>query len=106
VARACTVVELQNDGFATNALYLMHAIPIFHGQNGTLYLDNTDLPYACSPDGGFHDFFKYEEYLVPWCDEASMNPPTCHILYGMLPGSLVLSSSCGLGSRGLSSPDP
>ena len=65
--QACTVVELQNDGFATNMLYLMHAIPIFYQQNGTLYIDNTNFPYNCAQDGGFHDFFKYDEHLVPWC---------------------------------------
>lgn len=65
--QGCTVVELQNDGFATNMLYLMHAIPIFYQQNGTLYIDNTNFPYNCAQDGGFHDFFKYDEHLVPWC---------------------------------------
>jgi hypothetical protein len=65
--QSCTVVELQNDGFATNMLYLMHAIPIFYQQNGTLYIDNTDFPYTCAQDGGFHDFFRYDEHLVPWC---------------------------------------
>ncbi|CAL8466399.1 g5935 [Coccomyxa elongata] len=44
----------------------MHAIPIFYQQNGTLYIDNTNFPYNCAPDGGFHDFFKYDEHLVPW----------------------------------------
>lgn len=67
LARACTVVQLLNDGFATNALYLMRAIPIFYRQNGTLYVDNTDFPYSCGQDGGFHDFFKYEEHLADWC---------------------------------------
>ena len=65
-SHACTVFEFQNDGFASNALYLMRAIPIFYGQNGTLFLDNRAFPYACSADGGFHDFFKYDEHLVPW----------------------------------------
>lgn len=72
--RACTIVELQNDGFATNMLYLVHAIPIFYQQNGTLYIDNTNFPYNCAQDGGFHDFFKYDEHLVPWCDAT---PATC-----------------------------
>jgi hypothetical protein len=44
----------------------MRAIPIFYGQNGTLFLDNSAFPYACSADGGFHEFFKYDEHLVPW----------------------------------------
>ena len=126
--QACTIFQFQNDGFASNALYLLRAIPIFYGQNGagtsacipcavqhaaghamlcclshvracaqpdmtlasashmevdcrrvmtelgstlptcagTLYLDNTDFPYACGEDGGFHDFFKDDEHLVPW----------------------------------------
>ena len=64
--QGCTVVELQNEGFATNMLYLMHAIPIFYQQNGTLYIDNTNFPYTCAQDGGFHEFFRYDEHLVPW----------------------------------------
>ena len=64
---ACTVVQLRGDvGFATNALYLMRAAPIFHGQNGTLFVDNTDFQYSCAQDGGWHDFFAHDERLVPW----------------------------------------
>lgn len=31
---ACTIFQFQNDGFASNALYLLRAIPIFLRQNG------------------------------------------------------------------------
>ena len=66
VSAACTVLELQADGFATNAMYLMHAIPIFLNQNGTLFIDSTAFPYTCDDDGSIMDFFKDEELFVPW----------------------------------------
>jgi hypothetical protein len=63
---ACTVLEMQGDGFATNAMYLLHAIPIFLRQNGTFFIDSSAFPYSCNEGGGFMDFFKYEELIVPW----------------------------------------
>jgi hypothetical protein len=66
LVRSCTVIELGSAGFVSNAIGLLHAIPMFHKQNGTLFIDNTNLNYKCDPDGGWHDFFSGEEHLVPW----------------------------------------
>ena len=66
LSAACTVIELQADGFATNAMYLMHAIPIFLNQNGTFFIDSTAFPYTCEEGGGIMDFFMDEELFVPW----------------------------------------
>lgn len=60
------MIELDNSGFVSNAIGLLHAIPMFHKQNGTLFLDNTNFQYKCDPDGGWHDFFSGEDFLVPW----------------------------------------
>ena len=66
LSSACTVLELQGDGFATNAMYLLHAIPIFLKQNGTFFIDSSAFPYFCNKGRGFMDFFRYEELFVPW----------------------------------------
>ena len=42
-AQACTVFEFADSGFAANAIHLMHAVPIFDGNNGTFFLDNTQV---------------------------------------------------------------
>ncbi|CAL8469658.1 g9199 [Coccomyxa elongata] len=44
----------------------MHAVPIFDGNNGTFFLDNTQFAYKCEEGGGWHDFFAYQDHLVPW----------------------------------------
>lgn len=44
---ACTVFEFANSGFAANAIHLMHAVPIFDGNNGTFFLDNTQVSLVC-----------------------------------------------------------
>jgi len=65
---ACTVLELQQDGFASNAMYLLHALPIFLKQNGTFFIDSSAFPYTCNEEGGsFMDFFIPEQLVVPWC---------------------------------------
>ena len=43
LAQACTVFEFADSGFAANAIHLMHAVPIFDGNNGTFFLDNTQV---------------------------------------------------------------
>jgi hypothetical protein len=63
---ACTVIELDPTGFVNNAMTLLHAIPMFLRQNGTVFVDNTNFQYKCSDDSGWHDFFSGEEDLVPW----------------------------------------
>ena len=41
--QACTVFEFADSGFTANAIHLMHAVPIFDGNNGTFFLDNTQV---------------------------------------------------------------
>ena len=90
-AWACTIFEFADSGFAANAIHLMHAVPIFDGNNGTFFLDNSQVSiciksapashhasstvdkamllqfaYKCSEGGGWHDFFAYQDHLVPW----------------------------------------
>ncbi len=43
---ACTIFEFADSGFAANAIHLMHAVPIFDGNNGTFFLDNTQVRLA------------------------------------------------------------
>ena len=64
--RPCTIFEFADSGFAANAIHLMHAVPIFDGNNGTFFLDNTQFAYKCEEGGGWHDFFAYQDHLVPW----------------------------------------
>ena len=66
ISSACTVLELQQDGFATNAMYLLHALPIFSKQNGTFFLDSSAFPYTCNEGSGLMDFFLPEDIVVPW----------------------------------------
>ena len=65
-AWSCTIFEFQDSGFAANAIHLLHAVPIFDGNNGTFFLDNTKFAYKCEEGGGWHDFFAYQDHLVPW----------------------------------------
>ena len=50
---ACTVFEFADSGFAANAIHLMHAVPIFNGNNGTFFLDNTQVCLVCLSQWGF-----------------------------------------------------
>ncbi|CAL8469442.1 g8983 [Coccomyxa elongata] len=50
-------------------------VPIFHNTNGTFFLDNTKNHYKCSEDGGWHDFFAWEDQLVPWTQEKEDAEP-------------------------------
>lgn len=50
---ACTIFELNDSGFAANAVHLLHVEPIFGGgNNGTLFVDATKFAYKCSEGGG------------------------------------------------------
>ena len=62
----CTIVTLDNSGFANNAYSLLHALPMFYRRNGTFFLDNSDFNYKCSEGGGWHEFFSGEDKIVPW----------------------------------------
>ncbi len=44
---ACTIFEFADSGFAANAIHLMHAVPIFDGNNGTFFLDNSQVRLGC-----------------------------------------------------------
>jgi hypothetical protein len=48
----CTIFEFQDSGFAANAIHLLHAVPIFDGNNGTFFLDNSKFAYKCEEGGG------------------------------------------------------
>ncbi len=56
-AQSCTVLQFTNHSFSANAVRLMHALPIFEGTNGTLYLDFSASTHKCHADGGWQDFF-------------------------------------------------
>ncbi|BDA45365.1 hypothetical protein COCOBI_07-1520 [Coccomyxa sp. Obi] len=53
--------------------------PIFGGDNnGTLFVDATKFAYKCSEGGGWHDFFRVEDVLVPWAPgREAMEGTTC-----------------------------
>ena len=74
-ADACTIFVFSGAGFAANAFAIAHMVPIFHKMNGTLFIDNKDNYYKCSEEGGWHDFFAWEEELVPWTAEAEAEEP-------------------------------
>ena len=57
-AQCCTVLSFTNHSFSANVVRLLHSLPIFDGQNGTLYLDSTASSHKCHADGGFHEFFN------------------------------------------------
>ena len=75
VALCCTIYEFNGSGFAANAFAIAHMVPIFHNTNGTFFLDNTNNYYKCSEDGGWHDFFAWEDQLVPWTAEKEAQEP-------------------------------
>lgn len=64
--QGCTIITLDNSGFASNAYSLLHALPIFYRRNGTFFLDNSEFNYRCSENGGWHEFFSGEDKIVPW----------------------------------------
>ncbi|KAK9918027.1 hypothetical protein WJX75_000668 [Coccomyxa subellipsoidea] len=47
----------------------MHALPIFEGGNGTLFLDFTASTHKCHADGGWQDFFDLGTHAEPWSAE-------------------------------------
>ena len=63
VVTGCTVYEFNGSGFAANAFAIAHMVPIFHNTNGTFFLDNTKNHYKCSAEGGWHDFFGWEDQV-------------------------------------------
>lgn len=60
--QGCTILGFTNHSFSANVVRLLHALPIFEGQNGTLYLDSTASSHKCHPDGGIHEFFSLGKY--------------------------------------------
>lgn len=74
-ARTCTIFEFSGAGFAANAFAIAHMVPIFHNTNGTFFIDNKNNYYKCSEDGGWHDFFAWEDQLVPWTPEKEAEQP-------------------------------
>ena len=68
ITEACTIIELDSSGFVHNAVTMLRASPMFLGQNGTVFIDNTNFQYKCDDSGGWHDFFSGEEDLVPWSE--------------------------------------
>ena len=63
LVRGCTIYEFNGSGFAANAFAIAHMVPIFHNTNGTFFLDNTKNHYKCSAEGGWHDFFGWEDQV-------------------------------------------
>ena len=61
--RCCTIYEFNGSGFAANAFTIAHMVPVFHNTNGTFFLDNTKNHYKCSEEGGWHDFFGWEDQV-------------------------------------------
>jgi hypothetical protein len=57
LVQSCTVLQFTNHSFSANAVRLMHALPIFEGTNGTLFLDFTASTHKCHSGGGWQDFF-------------------------------------------------
>ncbi len=63
VVTGCTIYEFNGSGFAANAFAIAHMVPIFHNTNGTFFLDNTRNHYKCSAEGGWHDFFGWDDQV-------------------------------------------
>lgn len=63
LVRCCTIYEFNGSGFAANAFTIAHMVPVFHNTNGTFFLDNTNNHYKCSEEGGWHDFFGWEDQV-------------------------------------------
>ncbi len=66
-ARGCSVLRLQGSGFASNAIHVLHAVPVYDGTNGTLFLDSSRFRYACEEGGGWHDFFATQARAPTAC---------------------------------------
>lgn len=73
LVRCCTVYEFNGSGFAANAFAIAHMVPIFHNTNGTFFLDNTNNHYKCSEEGGWHDFFAWEDQVCPSLTQFSQH---------------------------------
>ena len=69
-----------NHSFSANVVRLLHSLPIFEGQNGTVYLDGTASSHKCHADGGLHEFFNLGrhagklEHPCVHCCRCSLQP--------------------------------
>lgn len=71
--RSCTILQFTNHSFSANAVRLFHALPIFEGTNGTLYLDFTASTHKCHADGGWQDFFDLGSHAGDEAFSATAN---------------------------------
>ncbi len=89
-AQGCTVLSFTNHSFSTNVVRLLHSLPIFDGQNGTVYLDSAASNHKCHADGGLHEFLILGKHagehllaLAPDCSSLTaiasriMHPSIC-----------------------------
>ncbi|CAL5229793.1 g13185 [Coccomyxa viridis] len=60
----CTILELTDEGFSRNVLWLLHGYSLYTPANGTFYLDATQWPFKCTDTGGWGDFFATSDELV------------------------------------------
>jgi hypothetical protein len=85
LVRCCTIYEFNGSGFAANAFAIAHMVPIFHNTNGTFFLDNTNNHYKCSEEGGWHDFFAWEDQVCPiFCTSltaCNLNSPAAKVSF-------------------------
>lgn len=107
--QGCTVLGFTNHSFSANVVRLLHSLPIFEGQNGTVYLDSTASSHKCHADGGLHEFFNLGRHAGKFeqpCDHccyAGCSPIT--VMQGdrklsdrpVSPQTPAVSSVCGSG---------
>ena len=92
----CTIYEFNGSGFAANAFAIAHMVPIFHSTNGTFFLDNTKNHYKCSAEGGWHDFFGWEDQVRPSRAALALNAWRQCYTECKLPSFRTLSVPCPL----------
>jgi hypothetical protein len=86
VSCACTVWQVRGHGFAANLHNFYSIFPIFHGRNGTFYIDNRSNYYSCTAsrgsENGWFDFFDpTDTKVLPWtAEEDVLKNNSCRII--------------------------
>lgn len=101
-AECCTVLQFTNHSFSANAVRLMHALPIFEGTNGTLFLDFTASTHKCHADGGWQDFFDLHKHAgellgmpCQWCGHCFSSTQLC-FNYSLIENVVLCAQCLGL----------
>ncbi len=82
-SEACSVLQFHWSGLAAHISGLWDTLPALYGSNGSVYIDNTEFPYRCTEQGGWHDFFETDDcFLQPWTSAVADTHQCQYYTYG------------------------